>query len=291
MVGEGIYKQFRYTEGSLKQHSFQKSDPLNYLSHAWLSESRLLLGSDCGKVQLYEGGELKNEFEVKPVLSPDSSRSPSHAAPRGSYEPHGECVAEVESTRVACVLTYSKGFICSGGSGLLHLFEKTDEKNVFKRVRSLGVCVDPSSQLDIPSERASQGQGILSMSLSPSEENVVCTTGSQQLYSLTLSAADLGKARLWWSMYVLVCTDCLGWVFILFCRFLCVSTYIHVLHMYTVCVCVCTVCLLNRFTYVRTSLSSLSLCRPATMLPLTFWLSPSTALLCLGWMFVSVSHS
>ena len=188
VVGDGIYKQFRYTEGSLKQHSFQKSDPLNYLSHAWLSESRLLLGSDCGKVQLYEGGELKNEFPVTSVLSPESSRSPSHAAQR-------ESIVEVPSTRIACILTYSKGFVCSGGSGVLHLFEKTDEKNVFKRVRSVGVCVDPSSQLDIPSERASQSQEILSMTLSPSEENVVCTTGSQQLYSLTLSAADLGKAR------------------------------------------------------------------------------------------------
>lgn len=197
VVGEGIYKQFRYTEGNLKQHSFQKSDPLNYLSHAWLSESRLLLGSDCGKVQLYEGGELKTEFEVKPVVSPESSRSPSHgAAHHSSYDPQRESTVVEESTRIACVLTYSKGFICSGGSGLLHLFEKTDEKNGFKRVRSVGVCVDPSSQLEIPSESASQSQEILSMSLSPSEENVVCTTGSQQLYSLTLSAADLGKACL-----------------------------------------------------------------------------------------------
>lgn len=225
VVGEGIYKQFRYTEGTLKQHSFQKSDPLNYLSHAWLSESRLLLGSDCGKVQLYEGGELKNEFEVMAGLSPESLHSPSHAARQesstlGRRESHmgrresagsrrESAGAQRESlgarfdyhhveestTRIACILTYSKGFICSGGSGVLHLFEKTDEKNVFKGVRSVGVCVDPSSQLDIPSDRDSQSQEILNMTLSPSEENVVCTTQSQQLYSLTLSAADLGKER------------------------------------------------------------------------------------------------
>ena len=172
-----------------------------------------------------------------------------HTLPHvGLMTQNGESVAEVESTRVACVLTYSKGFICSGGSGLLHLFEKTDEKNVFKRVRSLGVCVDPSSQLDIPSERASQGQGILSMSLSPSEENVVCTTGSQQLYSLTLSAADLGKARLWWSMYV--CTSvrilCGVGVHSVLSLSLCeyIHTYICITYVYCVCVCAC-VCTLS----------------------------------------------
>lgn len=37
---------------------------------------------------------------------------------------------------------------------------------------------------------------ILSMSISASEENVVCCTRSRQLYILTLSAADLGKVRL-----------------------------------------------------------------------------------------------
>ena len=231
VVGEGIYKQFRYTEGTLKQHSFQKSDPLNYLSHAWLSESRLLLGSDCGRVQLYEGGELKNEFEVMAGLSPEGLQSPSHASRRESstfgrresYAGRRESTGgrrgsagvrresagfrqesfgarydyhiEESLTRVACILTYSKGFICSGGSGVLHLFEKTDEKNVFKWVRSVSVRVDPSSQLDIPSERDNLSQEILNMTLSPSEENVVCTTQSQQLYSLTLSAADLGKAR------------------------------------------------------------------------------------------------
>ena len=96
-----------------------------------------------------------------------------------------------------CIGTHSRGFICSGGSGTLHLFEKTDDKYVYKKTRSVSVWVDPSSQLAgsaavVPSgEMTTPVQDILSLTLSPSEETVVCSTGTQQLYHLTLSAADL----------------------------------------------------------------------------------------------------
>ena len=186
MIGDKIYKQFRYAEVNLKQHSFQKSEALNYLSHAWLPESHLLLGTDCGRIQLFERGELKNEFDV--VVSPDSSRSPSHAEKE-------DPLSRKEPTTVNSIVTYSKGFICSGGSGVLHLFEKTDEKNVFKKVHSVSVWVDAATQADIPGTLSTSSHEILNMALSPSEENVVCTTRSQQLYLLPLSAADLGKVR------------------------------------------------------------------------------------------------
>ena len=97
-----------------------------------------------------------------------------------------------------CIAAYSKGFICSGGSGKLHLFEKTDNRNIYKETRAANIWVDPSSRLTQPGEEeedpaSAAGNNILSLTLSPSEETVVCSTRSQQLYNLTLSAADLGK--------------------------------------------------------------------------------------------------
>ena len=47
-----------------------KAEPSNYLCQAWISEDRLVLGTDGGKVQLFEVGELKNEFDV---MMPTSS--------------------------------------------------------------------------------------------------------------------------------------------------------------------------------------------------------------------------
>ena len=78
-VGEKLFKLFRYNEGNLKQFAFMKINALNYLCHAWLSEDRLLLGSDNGRVQLFEVGDLKNEFEIG---VPTSSGRPSHAGSR-----------------------------------------------------------------------------------------------------------------------------------------------------------------------------------------------------------------
>ncbi len=65
VVGKGILKIFRYTEGNLKQQfAFQKTEPQNYLCHAWVSDERVIVGTDSGKLLLFESGELKNEFNL-----------------------------------------------------------------------------------------------------------------------------------------------------------------------------------------------------------------------------------
>ncbi len=94
---------------------------------------------------------------------------------------------------IDCITTYSKGFICSGGNGTLHLFEKTDNRNIYKKTRSVSIWIDPSISVVPQSdeEGTEPSNDILSMVLSPSEENLVCSTRMQQLYNLTLSVADL----------------------------------------------------------------------------------------------------
>ena len=98
-----------------------------------------------------------------------------------------------DSTPVFAILPYSKGFICSSGSGTIHIFEKTEDKNLYKNTRPVSIWMDPSSHNE---DQDGENNDILSITFSPSEENVVCSTRSQQLYTLTLSAADLGKV-LW----------------------------------------------------------------------------------------------
>ena len=64
MVGNGIFKLFRYSEGNLKQFAFQKMEPQNYLCQAWVSDERVIVGTDNGRLLLFEAGELKNEFNM-----------------------------------------------------------------------------------------------------------------------------------------------------------------------------------------------------------------------------------
>ena len=64
VVGNGIFKLYRYSEGTLKQFAFQKLEPLNYTSQAWVSDERVIVGSETGRLLLFESGELKTEFNL-----------------------------------------------------------------------------------------------------------------------------------------------------------------------------------------------------------------------------------
>lgn len=101
-----------------------------------------------------------------------------------------------DTTMIRCILTYSKGFICSGGSGTLHMFEKTDNRNIYKKVRPVSILEEAISSVG-PSDGGIGStpidNSIVSMTISPSEETVVCSTVSQQIYSFTLSTADMGE--------------------------------------------------------------------------------------------------
>ena len=109
-----------------------------------------------------------------------------------------------EPPPVLSLLTYNKGFICSGGNGTLHLFEKTEDRNTFKRARSVSIWVDPAIHVEQPAVGSgSSSNEVICLTLSPSEENVVCSTRSQQLYNLTLSAADLDKVL---AVHLCTCT-------------------------------------------------------------------------------------
>lgn len=60
----GIFKLFRYSEGTLKQFAFQKMELQNYLCQAWVSDERVVIGTENGKLLLFESGELKTEINM-----------------------------------------------------------------------------------------------------------------------------------------------------------------------------------------------------------------------------------
>lgn len=47
-------------------------DPQNYLSQSWLSDDKVIVGTDSGRLLLLETGELKNEFSI--INPPTESR-------------------------------------------------------------------------------------------------------------------------------------------------------------------------------------------------------------------------
>lgn len=73
MVGNGVFKTYKYNEGTLKANPIQKIEPQNFLCHSWLSEDRIIVGTDTGKMLLFEGQEHKKDFHVSSPVAADSS--------------------------------------------------------------------------------------------------------------------------------------------------------------------------------------------------------------------------
>lgn len=108
-------------------------------------------------------------------------------------------ISQDSPPHVTCIISFSKGFICSGGAGTVHLFEKTEEKDFYKKTREIKIPVDNQS----PDVQVSESQEIVNLTVSPSEETLVCSTKSSQLYCITMSTADLGKVTNPWLMLIL----------------------------------------------------------------------------------------
>ncbi|XP_073400639.1 cilia- and flagella-associated protein 57 isoform X1 [Dendrobates tinctorius] len=189
VTGHGVFKIFRYVDGNLKQN-FQKVDAHNFLSHAWLSEDRVLCGTDTGKLFLWESGELRWEQNI----GGRANIQHQHPEKRRASADDGRALSAFGSStssplHIYSILPYSKGFLCSGGPGNVCMFEKVEDREFYKRGRNIRIPQDKNNN----DPGLSEQQEILCMCLSPSEETVIVSTDRSQLCSIALSSADITK--------------------------------------------------------------------------------------------------
>uniref|UniRef100_A0A4W5P762 Cilia and flagella associated protein 57 n=1 Tax=Hucho hucho TaxID=62062 RepID=A0A4W5P762_9TELE len=180
--GNGVFKLFRYAEGVLKQSTFHKQETHNFLSHAWMSEERVIAGTEAGRLMVFESGDLRWDMSV--TTKTTMSQDPDSA--EGNDE-----VTPPQLPRVTVITAYSKGFACSAGPGTVCLFERTDDKDNYRKTREIRIPPDQCSHEPSHAEQ----QQIVSLVISPSEETVVTSTDRGQLYSITLSSAEMSKGE------------------------------------------------------------------------------------------------
>ncbi|XP_043860476.1 cilia- and flagella-associated protein 57 isoform X1 [Dromiciops gliroides] len=206
VTGNGIFKLFRYAEGALKQTNFQRGEPQNYLAHAWISEDRIIVGTDMGKLFLFESGDQRWETsivckeaisETKQLEVMQESESliefPAPSSPDMSSEQLFVEKSESQNLmpKVSAIAAYSKGFACSAGLGRVLLYEKMEEKDAYRESREIRIPLDQHS--NDPSQ--SDKQEILCMCFSPSEETLIVSTNKNQLYSITMSLTEISKGE------------------------------------------------------------------------------------------------
>lgn len=164
--GNGVFKFFRYSESQLRHAPGGiKGDPMSYLAHVWLPpDDRLIVSTDNGDLLLVENGEYKYPLPLSPSdgLSIDS------------------------------LIAYSKGFICGGDMGLVTIFERSEDKELYRKMRTLKVEGEKKETDGIGGDDAIK---VLSFSLTPppAEEYLAMMTSNKQIYVLNLSNADFNK--------------------------------------------------------------------------------------------------
>ncbi|XP_072505212.1 cilia- and flagella-associated protein 57 isoform X6 [Notamacropus eugenii] len=155
VTGNGVFKLFRYAEGALKQTNFQRGEPQNYLSHTWISEDRIIVGTDTGKLFLFESGDQRWETSIvcKEATSETSKKLevvqesesliefPAPSSPDMSSE---QLFVEKNESQnlmpqVSAIAPYSKGFACSAGLGRVLLYEKMEEKDAYRESREIRI--------------------------------------------------------------------------------------------------------------------------------------------------------
>nr|XP_046236343.1 cilia- and flagella-associated protein 57 isoform X2 [Scatophagus argus] len=177
--GTGVFKLFRYSEGALKQSSFPKVESINFLCHTWMTEDRVIAGTDTGRLLVFESGELRREI---------SMASKADRQVEMKKFKHADVDESQSAPRITALLSYSKGFACSLGSGTVCFFEKREE-DTFRRSREIRIPMDQYDNELAPA----QCQEIDTMCISPSEETLAISTDRGQLYSFSLSSVEMNK--------------------------------------------------------------------------------------------------
>ncbi|XP_015249885.1 PREDICTED: cilia- and flagella-associated protein 57 [Cyprinodon variegatus] len=185
--GNGVFKMFRHSGGVLRQSSIAKVESVNLLCHTWLSEDRVVAGTDSGRLLVSESGELRREMKVSSKAG--LGQNDRYLEVRRIKE--GDATEGVAPCGITALLSCSRGFLCSTGPGTVCLFEKMEE-DIYRKIREIQILPDPACSDASPA----QSQQIDTMCISPAEETLAVGTDRGQLYSFNLSSANIKQEGL-----------------------------------------------------------------------------------------------
>uniref|UniRef100_A0A8C4Z5Q7 EML-like second beta-propeller domain-containing protein n=1 Tax=Gadus morhua TaxID=8049 RepID=A0A8C4Z5Q7_GADMO len=206
--GPGLVCLLNYREGVLKRQSPAKVKGVAVLCHAWVSGTRVVAGTDQGRLLMVESGELRwdldasitpgtlgtrphqisSRFILYPPLSSNGEgpgTTPTSGAGPGATPPSGE------GRGVTAILAYSKGFMCSVGPGTVCVFENTEEMDSYRKTRELLIPPDPCTY----EPGRAQQQQVATLCLSPGEDTLALSTQQGQLYAINLISTEISRGE------------------------------------------------------------------------------------------------
>ena len=182
-AGEGVFRTFKCAESGVRALPDVKLPPAksggaggaggdkNYTAHCWLPDDsedkgddsqggterreRCVLGTDTGELLVIELNEVKAHIPAIPG----------------------------DSKGIDCVIPYGvSGFVCGGADGTVGIYEKTDEKELYRRVKQFVLKRSPNAR-------------VTALALSPTDETLLCQTDDNQTYEVDMSNVDVMKSE------------------------------------------------------------------------------------------------
>jgi len=129
VIGKSIFRLFRYTEGQLRPIACAtRKDHANFISHCWIPEDILILGTEGGEILLIENFEYRGL--VYPTAAMISVMSATIMSAHTSSESMNSGVDHDVSSGlnpVNCITATSRGFVTGSVNSELRLFERNDD--------------------------------------------------------------------------------------------------------------------------------------------------------------------
>jgi WD40 repeat protein len=151
VIGKSILRLFRFVEGQLRQATLTVRRELsNFISHLWLPEDNLILGTDAGDLMFIEN------FEFRGYIGANSANSENE-----------------EVHPVNCLAPHGRGFMMGTVNGEIKLFDRNED------LKEKYVLED---SIRLPGNRGN----ILTFAIGP-DDALVCATSAHQLVSVALT--------------------------------------------------------------------------------------------------------
>lgn len=172
VFGKSIARLFRYADGQLRPASLSlRREHANFISHMWLGEDKLIIGTEMGEILLVDN------LEFRAVVYPTGADSE-------------------EITPILCFAPTSRGFVCGTTGGEIRYFDKQDE------IKEHYQLVEPSFHLprEKDKDKASTMHhpldkgNIIALAMG-ADDALICQTDSQQIYVFSQNHSGGGGGK------------------------------------------------------------------------------------------------
>ena len=168
-VGHGLFKMFRYAESALKPSQSLKQENFNFTCHCWISDDRLLAGTDQGKLFVIQNGEILHEIKIDSRSEPRFALFPEKILISLFYLIHRSVTSQhsaderlglVESSmdinttgdyitksEIKAIVPFSRGVLVAAGTNKVYMFDRVDDnREYFRRNREILLPNDPADK-------------------------------------------------------------------------------------------------------------------------------------------------